>query len=923
MIRPLILSYYFPPVGGAGAQRPAKFVGHLHSLGHSPVVITGTGSTPGRWTPRDETLSREIPDAVDVRRAVGEPVPASRWRSRSERWLWIKPAWSAWWVSQCLAEGSAVEHADVIYAVMSPYASAEAACKLSRALDKPWIADLGDPWALDEMMIYPTAVHRWRELQKMRRLLGTAAAIVMTTGEAVRRIREAFPELAEKPIVSTPCGFDRKDFAGPAPSRSDGTFRIVHTGYLHTELGRQQRRQALARRLLGGGSRGVDILTRSHVNLLEAIERLTVREPELGARVEIHLAGVLSAGDLELAERSPAVRLLDYLPHEKTVALMRSADLLFLPMQNLPPGRRSGTVPGKTYEYLASHRPILAAVPEGDARDILLAAGTAHVCAPDDVEAMAEAVSLEMNGSSLSGDAVPGPFLEKFEYRNLTAQLAELLDEVGQRRRPGRRSRGPSSFSSSAPPLTTLRVKTQTHREKPSKRVLMLEYYFPPIGGAGAQRSLKLARYLPELGYAVTVITGAGSAGGRWSPPDESLLAELPESIEIHRLGDPEPELGGRWRSRIERWLRRESPWTKWWIEGIVEKGLEVADEVDVIIASMSPYTTAEAAAILSQKLGKPWIAGLRDPWALDEMMIYPTAVHRRLELAYMRRMLDTAAATITTTPESARQVRAAFPELAKTPVISIPNGFDSSDFENSTEPRSDKSFRIVHSGYLHTDMGRQQHRAALARRVLGGGLKGTDILTRSHIYLLEAIDRVVERDPSLASSIELHLAGVLSSSDRAASDGSSCVRMLGYLPHQQAIELMRSADILFLPMQNLPAGIRSGTVPGKTYEYLASQQPILAAVPEGDARDLLLQTGTAHVCEPDDVAAMAAAIEAEIIRWRAGQRPPQVDSDLLRRFERRNLAAEFAAAVDFVTGAPATGTAPTPTLFSACETRA
>src|SRR5437870_2479788 len=80
-----------------------------------------------------------------------------------------------------------------------------------------------------------------------------AGAIVMTTGEAVRRIRAAFPELAGKPIVSIPCGFDRNDFAGPSPSRADEAFRIVHTGYLHTELGRQQRRQALARALLGGG----------------------------------------------------------------------------------------------------------------------------------------------------------------------------------------------------------------------------------------------------------------------------------------------------------------------------------------------------------------------------------------------------------------------------------------------------------------------------------------------------------------------------------------------------------------------------------------------------------------------------------------------------------------------------------------------
>src|SRR5437899_614171 len=114
-----------------------------------------------------------------------------------------------------------VEPVDVIYALMSPYANAEAAALLARRLGKPWIADLGDPWALDEMMIYPTELHRRHELAKMRRLLGSAAAIVMTTPEAARRMREAFPELSRTPILSIPCGFDLTDFEGQAPVRDD------------------------------------------------------------------------------------------------------------------------------------------------------------------------------------------------------------------------------------------------------------------------------------------------------------------------------------------------------------------------------------------------------------------------------------------------------------------------------------------------------------------------------------------------------------------------------------------------------------------------------------------------------------------------------------------------------------------------------
>ena len=172
------------------------------------------------------------------------------------------------------------------------------------------------------------------------------------------------------------------------------TFRIVHTGYLHTDIGIQQQRQAAVRRVVGGATGDVDILTRSHVHVLAAIERLA-RDPELAGKIELYLAGVLSKSDREVAERSPLVRAAGTSRTAETIQMMRSADLLFLPMQDLPPGKRSDDRPGKTYEYLASGRPILAAVPEGDARDIILQAGAGYACDPKDSDAMAKIIADE------------------------------------------------------------------------------------------------------------------------------------------------------------------------------------------------------------------------------------------------------------------------------------------------------------------------------------------------------------------------------------------------------------------------------------------------------------------------------------------------------------------------------------------------
>jgi glycosyltransferase involved in cell wall biosynthesis len=438
------------------------------------------------------------------------------------------------------------------------------------------------------------------------------------------------------------------------------------------------------------------------------------------------------------------------------------------------------------------------------------------------------------------------------------------------------------------------------------KRVLFLSYHFPPIGGSGAQRPARMVRYLRDHGFESVVITASRPLGERWTPADEELMAEIPSDVDVRRVPWGQPPSNKGWRGRTERWLRRTSPWARSWIEGQLALGREVARtyDFDLVYAWMQPYSSGEPAAILARELHTPWVADLGDPWGLDEMMIYPTGVHRALELRKMRSVLGEAAAIVMSTPEAALAVRRSFPEFSSKPVLAIPNGFDEGDFEAPVTPRDDSVFRIVHTGYLHTELGEAQHRRSSLRRLLGGAaVPGVDILTRSHLYLLRAIDRAIELNPSLASTIELHLAGVLSSRDLAIAERSEAVRIHGFVSHAESVSLMRTADLLFLPMQNLPAGARARVVPGKTYEYLASGTPILAAVPDGDARDILAEAGNAILCRPDDVEAMARAILNEVERRRASTPPPAPRAEVLARFEYRALAGKLAEVFDTVLG--------------------
>jgi glycosyltransferase involved in cell wall biosynthesis len=424
--RVLFIAYYFPPIGGAGTQRSLKFVKYLPQFGFNATVVTGPGTTAERFSPRDETFAEEIPSGVRIIRVAGPEPTTGRWTRRARAAVLRANRWEEWWIKEVRAASAEAGPFDIVYGTGPPYATLEAAKLVASDAGVPWIGDLRDLWALDEMGIYMTRLHRWHERRRMEHTLPKAAALITTAPTATAELRSEFPQIASR-IITITNGYDANDFAAaPALQRRQGRFRIVHTGYLLTEEGLRQRQWW--RQLSGGVNKDVDILTRSHVYLLSAVEKLLGTDPGLAERLEVCLAGVLSAADREIAARSKVTRILGYVPHADAIALMRSADLLFLPLQNKRGNRRSTTIPGKTFEYLATGRPILAAVPPGDARDLLADAG-ADLCAPDDTDEMARVIHerLERNETSQSRERA---HQERFERARLAGKLAMTMEKT-------------------------------------------------------------------------------------------------------------------------------------------------------------------------------------------------------------------------------------------------------------------------------------------------------------------------------------------------------------------------------------------------------------------------------------------------------------------------------------------------------------
>ena len=232
------------------------------------------------------------------------------------------------------------------------------------------------------MMVYPSGLHRRRDLARMGALLGTAAAIVMSTPEAVRRLLAEFPDARRPACRRDPERLRRRGLRRRRRrARTDGTFRIVHTGYLHTELGLQHRRVAAAaacpprQRPRARHPHALARPPRRGSQPPAGGRPLAPRHDRAPFRGRAHRGRPRDRGPLLGCE---AARLRDTRRVDRADAIRRTCSSCRC--RTFRPGVRATIVPGKTYEYLASGTTILGAVPEGDARDILEEAGTRWSC---------------------------------------------------------------------------------------------------------------------------------------------------------------------------------------------------------------------------------------------------------------------------------------------------------------------------------------------------------------------------------------------------------------------------------------------------------------------------------------------------------------------------------------------------------------
>jgi glycosyltransferase involved in cell wall biosynthesis len=389
--------------------------------------------------------------------------------------------------------------------------------------------------------------------------------------------------------------------------------------------------------------------------------------------------------------------------------------------------------------------------------------------------------------------------------------------------------------------------------------------YFPPAGGGGVQRSLKLAQYLPALGIETHVLAPDDP---KWVHRDPEL--RVPTQAWIHRaryLGPrarkPAEEL--RAAEGVERALVQAQVTARrlllpdasvTWNLTAIPAAIRIArrEGIDAVLTTSPPPSVHFVGAAVRKATGARWIADLRDPLVANQHRRDDTAAARARQAAttQVAKLVARQADAVTCVSEAiADEVRS----LGSRGVVRvIANGCDFDDFAG-LEYRPADRFRITHTGSF---FGKRDPRPFLQ------AFRAAD---------LDAVARFV---------------GDFRSTDREWAESLGLgdrLELVPYAPRAESLRLQRDSEALLLLVPEA-GGRGKGVLSGKVFEYIAAGRPILAVVPpDGAAAELVRETGAGVVVAPDDVEGISAALIELETRFRNGGLP---SVELAKRDEAR-----------------------------------
>lgn len=420
------------------------------------------------------------------------------------------------------------------------------------------------------------------------------------------------------------------------------------------------------------------------------------------------------------------------------------------------------------------------------------------------------------------------------------------------------------------------------------KKLLIITYYFPPAGGPGVQRWLKFVKYLPEFGVQPIVYVPENPT---YPIVDEGLVSQISDKVIILKNKIWEPyQLASIFsknktkkissgifpHKKKQTFLDKTFLWIRgnlfipdarvFWVKPSVsylEKYIK-ENNIDTIVTSGPPHSLHLIGLELKEKLNVKWFADFRDPWTTIgyhkalRLSNYAAKKHKNLE----HKVLNSADTIIVTS----KTTKTEFQAITSKPISVITNGYD---IENVEKQTLDTKFTLAHIGSFLSD--------------------------RNPDFLWESLAELLQEVPDFKSHLEIKLIGAVSQEVLDAVNQfnlNEYLNLLGYVSHHEAIAHQKKSQVLLLIEIN--SEDTKSIIPGKLFEYMVSNRPIIAIGPQGsDFADIVTETNTGVFFDYSEKEKLKSVILDFYNQFLEGKL--QANGVGLQQFSRKNLTKQLA----------------------------
>lgn len=424
------------------------------------------------------------------------------------------------------------------------------------------------------------------------------------------------------------------------------------------------------------------------------------------------------------------------------------------------------------------------------------------------------------------------------------------------------------------------------------KKVLIITYKWPPCGGIGVLRCLKIAKYLREFGWEPVIFTADNA---HYPKIDPSMQKDVPDGVEVLKQKIWEPysiykklmkkdadenvQHALQVRDLDKPLLYKFSVWVRsnffipdaraFWIRPSVKHLTAYLKEnpVDAIFSDGPPHTNTRIACLISRKFDIPWLADYQDPWTQVDYfkeLILTSWGRKKHERQEQEAFQQASANTIVS-----HHWKKDLEEIGASNVSVIPWGFDPEDYD---EPREidQKKFTILHAGLMSYD--------------------------RNPDKLIRVIAEIAREDNEFREDCVVEFFGDM---DQSIKDTIQSMKLTdvfsikGSVSRDEILNKMKSTSILLLLLNKQENAL--GRIPGKLFEYMAVKRPILALGDYGSDVDSILNTSkSGQLIAYDDEAKLKSYIQAKYLDFKNGEINQPVQSNI-QEYSIKHLTGKIA----------------------------